>query len=139
MLDVDHFKKLNDTYGHAAGDSILHGVADLWKAMLRQQDLIGRIGGEEFCIVLVESGMEDSLQVAQRICEATAKQAFFATDGSKIYVTVSIGLTMVDPVHQDLKEAIACADDAMYVAKKSGRNQVRAFEPSSADARSSNF
>lgn len=123
MLDLDHFKQINDTYGHAAGDAILKRFADNCRACLRHSDLLGRIGGEEFCVVLPDTGMEGAVEVAERI------RAGFASGeshwrGDRLRATVSIGVAWRGVDAATLEGLLARADEALYQAKKQGRNRV---------------
>ncbi|WP_404421614.1 diguanylate cyclase [Thalassospira australica] len=131
-LDVDHFKHINDTYGHAAGDQVLIEVAKIIRRNLRGNDLIARIGGEEFGLLLPGVAPADALALAQRIRMAIEKTAVAESETGSIYTTVSIGV-----VHHPLNEPVSLdrlmrdADKAMYAAKAAGRNRVVVHQPSS--------
>lgn len=121
MLDVDHFKQTNDTYGHPAGDRVLIGVAQVLRQHLREVDLVARFGGEEFAILLPESDLAGGLLVAERLRTAIAEQPF-----GTIRITVSLGVAEVAPTHKDAIDAsYRAADRALYQAKQDGRNCVR--------------
>jgi diguanylate cyclase (GGDEF)-like protein len=123
MLDLDHFKRINDEYGHLIGDQVLQEFARRCASSVREVDLVGRYGGEELVILLPETDRATSLQVAERLRRTTAAtpiQAF----GKEIAVTVSIGVAAGDENTTDLETLIARADQAMYIAKHKGRNQV---------------
>lgn len=121
MLDADHFKQVNDGYGHAAGDAVLKGLAQRWQDQLRSHDLLGRIGGEEFCIMLPETSIEGGQIVAERLRKTIAELPF-AHDGQLLRVTVSIGLTKLNE-GDDLDSWMQRADLALYEAKESGRDR----------------
>ncbi len=123
MLDVDHFKNINDAYGHQAGDTVLQEVTRRIQRGVRSYDLVGRYGGEEFLIVLPDCAADDVQQCAERIRLAMAGEPVFA-EGSAISITVSVGTAIFDPFSTKEKEALAAADAALYQAKNSGRNRV---------------
>lgn len=123
MLDIDWFKKINDQFGHAAGDEILKGVAELCQKTLRETDIIGRMGGEEFAVLLAESDMDGALIVSERIRQSVASHAF-NFDGQAIQCTVSLGVASVIHGKDNLKIIMKRADAALYDAKKEGRNKV---------------
>ena len=125
MIDIDYFKKVNDTYGHAAGDDILKQLGELLiKTMLRPIDIVSRNGGEEFTVLLPRCNHILALNIAEKIRLAVEKNTFTLTDGTKIMVTISIGvatyLETVDTPELLLKQA----DVALYEAKRTGRNKV---------------
>ncbi len=127
MLDIDHFKAINDRYGHLVGDEALkHFVAQL-KSGVRVMDLLGRLGGEEFSIVLVSITRVTALQVAERLCERVAATTLRTGDHS-IGITVSIGLTMARAADRTIAQILARADARMYAAKAAGRNRVVSSE-----------
>jgi len=124
MLDLDHFKKKNDSYGHLVGDVILSEVARLVKSNLREIDIVGRYGGEEFAIVLVNTKLEDAVQVAERIRQNIASTTFKAYD-EIVSTTVSIGISVFPDDGPREESLIEAADKALYKAKESGRNCVK--------------
>lgn len=126
-LDLDHFKKVNDTHGHAAGDTVLRECTSAWLTVLRDQDLLGRVGGEEFCAILPETDLEGARRVAERLREVTSRLRF-GGEGASYTVTVSIGLTAISASDGDLVEALERADKALYAAKNAGRDRVEAIE-----------
>ena len=133
MFDIDHFKQVNDTYGHPAGDAVLRSVADIARSTVRHIDRVGRIGGEEFFVVLPESDRENALAAAERLRSAIAAHAF-AVGAKYIAVTVSLGVA-VSPVGsntQSFNDYLAAADAALYDAKNSGRNRVVVSEENNA-------
>ena len=123
MLDVDHFKQVNDTYGHPVGDQVLRVFADRCKISVREMDMIGRYGGEELIVLLPETDRETAMQVAERLRAAVAATPIKILD-AEIAVTVSIGVATQDENTNQLETLIARADQAMYIAKHRGRNQV---------------
>jgi two-component system cell cycle response regulator len=124
MIDIDHFKKINDTYGHLCGDEILKSLASLVKSCLRTMDIVARYGGEEFAILLPETGGAEALQTAERIRRAVEENTFMGTDQG-LKVTVSLGVaTYPSPLVSDRADVIAKADGALYEAKEGGRNKA---------------
>lgn len=124
MLDIDHFKAINDTYGHAAGDKVLAGLASRCRDSLREVDLFGRIGGEEFAIVMPHCSSEQAVQAAERIRETVAKIPFTITN-IDLNVTISIGISGITDDISTTDKLFQAADLALYQAKQDGRNRVR--------------
>jgi two-component system, cell cycle response regulator len=128
MFDIDHFKKINDTYGHPAGDYVLQRVAQRVAETVRQEDLFARYGGEEFALMLRESASEKSLRCAER-CRRAIDTAEFLFNGTPIKVTISLGVaTLYDSDYTQPDDLIAAADQYLYRAKRAGRNRVDAKE-----------
>ena len=123
MLDIDHFKKINDTYGHAAGDLVLVQLADVLRSVLRAADLCGRFGGEEFVCLLPETSVSEALILAERLRARLAEQAVCSEAGAILF-TVSIGVSVAMPEDISIDQLIHRADMALYEAKKSGRNRI---------------
>jgi diguanylate cyclase (GGDEF)-like protein len=124
MLDLDGFKQVNDTYGHAGGDAVLIEVARRLTAT-REEDLVARWGGEEFCVLLTDIDDDESLYAAaERLREAVASEPVALDDGTRITVTTSIGVGRPTRPHQRLERLVLAADDALYEAKRGGRNRV---------------
>lgn len=123
MLDVDHFKSINDTHGHAAGDLVLKQVAEVIADNVRLSDFVFRYGGEEFLIVLVETAIHDAEVVAERIRQQLASRDMRLPAGGNLRVTASLGLAAYDN-HPDYNQLIETADTALYQAKNSGRNRT---------------
>lgn len=124
MLDIDHFKQINDTYGHAAGDQVLRVVAYECRSLLRTLDIIGRYGGEEVIMALPETDEENARQVAERLRQHLA-QTVISTDSHEVRISVSLGVATANDVAELTLEAlINRADQALYGAKQSGRNRV---------------
>lgn len=123
LVDIDHFKAINDGHGHAVGDSALRLVASTLQAALRPHDLLGRVGGEEFAIMLSEMPQPLALAIAERARGAIAGLCMRAADGSAIPLSISIGIASLG-AGPELDNALAQADEAMYRAKRTGRNRV---------------
>ncbi|RME34011.1 MAG: sensor domain-containing diguanylate cyclase [Gammaproteobacteria bacterium] len=125
FIDIDHFKRINDTHGHPAGDAVLREVAALIRAQLRASDVVARYGGEEFAALLPDTGMTRALEVAERIRGSVASAPVTTDAGEEVPVTVSIGLaTLGGGREADPMDLVAEADQALYRAKAQGRNQV---------------
>jgi len=127
LVDIDHFKTVNDTYGHLVGDRALKEIGDAFKLLLRDYDLVGRFGGEEFVLLLPQTREHDAYRIAERVRTYIAGAPVRAADGpgaDPVRVTVSIGVAALDSYHRDLTELLAAADVALYRAKQAGRNQV---------------
>ena len=127
MLDIDHFKRINDSYGHEFGDQVLRTLSGTMTAMMRESDLVGRIGGEEFAVILPGADHEQAYQAAERIRQA-AEQLILETDaGTSVRFSVSIGVAVIDgynPVAPEASQVLSVADRCLYSAKRGGRNQV---------------
>lgn len=124
FLDIDHFKAINDTHGHAAGDAVLRSVAHSVKQVVRSTDGVFRYGGEEFVVLFSHVGRRDALSLAERIRQAVAAQAHpVGEDGATLMVTVSLGLALLAPGESPMA-LMNRADQAMYKAKRLGRNRV---------------
>ncbi len=132
MLDIDHFKQVNDRFGHAAGDAVLRAVAGRCRAMLKASDLLARLGGEEFSVVMADIGRDDAEAAAERLRAAVAASPV-QVDGQVIDVRVSIGGTMLAPEDAAIDDLLKRADEALYTAKRTGRNKV-VFEGAQAAA-----
>jgi diguanylate cyclase (GGDEF)-like protein len=128
MMDIDHFKRINDRHGHATGDAVLKQLADVVMFHLRPCDLFARIGGEEFCILLPGSDHENSLAAAERVREAVAT-AQIESGGLRIPVTVSLGVSALADEDEDIALAVSRADQALYRAKAAGRNRALLAAP----------
>jgi diguanylate cyclase (GGDEF)-like protein len=123
LIDLDHFKSINDRFGHAVGDRVLQVFADTAKANIRSSDLIGRLGGEEFAAVLYNAGREKAVALAERIRWAFAEAAT-EVDGRPVNATVSIGVVVNLDQPFDVPDLLGQADQALYYAKERGRNRV---------------
>ena len=125
VIDADHFKNINDTYGHHAGDLALRSFSLVAMDHKRSQDTFGRLGGEEFGLLLPETNLEQALVVAHRI-QQMWEQSPVNLDGELIYSTVSIGLAQASPEDKSLDDLLRRADKMLYKAKENGRNRVMA-------------
>lgn len=123
MLDIDYFKKINDTYGHVVGDEVLKILAEVILNNLRKTDYLGRFGGEEFIAILPETDRAIALEVAERLRVAIA-QIIFPNETDVIQITVSIGIATYHPSDEEFKSLLERADNALYAAKNQGRNCV---------------
>jgi diguanylate cyclase (GGDEF)-like protein len=134
LLDIDRFKQTNDTYGHLVGDQVLKEIAHTLKAMLREYDLAGRFGGEEFALMLPQTRSADAFRIAERVRASIAALTIIApgeAGGERVHVTVSIGVAALDAGGQrKLADLMAAADAALYRAKASGRDQVQMISTS---------
>jgi diguanylate cyclase (GGDEF)-like protein len=119
LLDVDHFKQVNDSYGHAFGDQVLRRLAEHCQRESRRSDLVVRLGGEEFAILLVETPIAEARNIAERLRLAQASDAL---EGRK--VTISLGISELLPEDQGIEDLLQRADAAMYRAKEAGRNRI---------------
>lgn len=126
MLDIDHFKTINDTYGHDVGDLVLKELVKCSLKTLRVSDVFGRIGGEEFAVLLVQGNIDSAIQAAERL-RKDLSQLEIRADGAVIKFTVSIGLTWVGLDNPSVAEAMKQADRCLYRAKREGRNRVVSY------------
>ncbi|HEU0118649.1 MAG TPA: GGDEF domain-containing protein, partial [Alphaproteobacteria bacterium] len=127
MIDIDYFKKINDTHGHAVGDAILQGVVKLSLESLRQSDSIGRLGGEEFAVILPETGLAAATDAAERLRQHIAERPIVA-EREAIPCTVSVGVAQMTGKDGSIDALLNRADEALYRAKKGGRNKVETAE-----------
>jgi len=123
VLDLDHFKEINDSFGHSAGDRALRALAGLCRKQLREADIIGRLGGEEFVVMLPGTALAEAVPVAERLREKIAEMAFETPHGS-FHMTATIGLAGLLNRDKDVGELVRRADEALYRGKTGGRNQV---------------
>src|SRR5450432_3247727 len=129
LFDIDHFKKVNDTHGHQAGDHVLSEIATLLTAALRAEDVFARYGGEEFAVICRGSDLAQAQVIGERLRRA-AEGRQFGYDGKLIPVTISVGLAgMPDPTIKDASALVAAADEALYRSKQGGRNRVSVHVP----------
>jgi diguanylate cyclase (GGDEF)-like protein len=141
LIDIDHFKLVNDTHGHLVGDVVLRAVTDAIGEHLRSYDLAGRFGGEEFVVLLPQAGQADAVHIAERLRTYVAAMAIpirDVADGQdgevpRVRLTISIGVAALDDTHRELGQLMAAADSALYLAKQSGRNRTRVL-PAAADS-----
>jgi len=123
MLDIDYFKRVNDTYGHGVGDQVLHSLAQECLDSLREFDILGRYGGEEFAVILPETDCADACKTAERLRLRIEEKPFITTHG-ELSLTISLGVAELDDDIPDLAILLDLADSALYIAKQSGRNRV---------------
>lgn len=124
VMDLDRFKRVNDSFGHTAGDKVLVSFSRTCRKSVRSIDVIGRMGGEEFAVILPDTALESAQSVAERI-RKTAENDLVEYKGEKISYTVSIGVSMFKDEGDTLEQAFIRADQALYEAKNRGRNQIR--------------
>ncbi len=135
FVDIDHFKAVNDTYGHAVGDIVLRGVAQAIAANLRTSDMIGRYGGEEFMLILTETNIEEGAALTEKLRTLVQRQRFAIEGAGDIAVTISIGIAGGSGSQLRMDTLVRDADAAMYSAKSLGRNQTYVFAEPDDDAR----
>ena len=124
MIDIDFFKKFNDTYGHQAGDAVLRGVAHTLKKCVRSSDIVCRYGGEEMVIILKDTGFDEATAIAEKICKTIASKPFRIAPNTDKQVTISLGVATFPECGVEPQEMIEFADKGLYAAKENGRNQV---------------
>jgi len=127
LLDLDHFKRVNDTHGHDAGDQALITFSQLCQEFARKVDLVGRLGGEEFVMMLPRANKEPAFEILQRLRLKVMETRIVASSGASFGFTVSIGLASLRPHTRDLRELLRNADAALYKAKREGRNRVESW------------
>jgi len=131
-MDLDHFKAVNDTCGHAAGDQLLKQVADMWRSKIRVSDVLARLGGDEFGLLLYNCDLERALEITNEFCESI--QSFrFLYEGKIFHIGVSIGVVPVSPHSASTEEVLKLADSTCYSAKNKGRNRVQVYYPNDND------
>lgn len=124
MFDIDYFKKTNDTYGHSVDDHVLRSFSERLSHLIRPMDACGRIGGEEFTIILPDTKIEEATLIAERICQYTSEHPIPIGEENEVIITVSIGIS---EFIKDIDTTMQAADKALYKAKRSGRNCVNMF------------
>lgn len=129
MVDVDHFKRVNDGHGHLAGDAVLARLGEVLRELARREDVLGRVGGEEFAFLLRDCSHAMALAFAERVCR-TVREALFLVGGTRLPISVSLGVATREASHVLPEVLLAAADHALYVAKAHGRNQVVSAEQS---------
>ncbi len=127
MMDIDHFKRINDSYGHHAGDLVIQSLSTICRNTLRETDIIGRIGGEEFAVVLPQTASHQAIEVAERLREVIANAVFSLEPDVTLHFTVSIGVATLTDMQNNIDTLLRFADKALYDAKLDGRNKVRLF------------
>jgi diguanylate cyclase (GGDEF)-like protein len=126
MLDIDHFKQVNDNYGHAMGDKAIIEVANAIKQSLRLYDIVGRLGGEEYGMMLLDCDIPAAEQIAERLRQCIETMSI-ECHGHSINVTISIGLSKIKPTDETINQVLSRADKSLYEAKEAGRNQIKVF------------
>ncbi len=124
MMDIDHFKRINDNYGHAVGDKALKVISQFLHSMTREIDIVARMGGEEFAFVLPETGREEAVNLAERL-RRKIESTIIVHNDKQFHVTVSFGVFSCLTENETLDSMLTKADDALYIAKKKGRNQIK--------------
>ena len=131
-MDLDHFKAVNDTCGHAAGDQLLKQVADLWNSKIRTSDTLARLGGDEFGLLLYNCDLERALEIANSFCESI--QSFrFVYDNKIFHIGVSVGVVPINASSASIEDVLKLADSTCYSAKNKGRNRVQVYYPNDDD------
>ncbi|MBL3529481.1 MAG: GGDEF domain-containing protein, partial [gamma proteobacterium endosymbiont of Lamellibrachia anaximandri] len=125
MLDIDHFKQTNDTYGHKVGDTVLSKIASILESSIRKTDYVARYGGEEFAVVLPETPLSEAEELAERLRSQIAGHSISITDDQEINITASIGVATFPDDARSWEDLLEAADKAMYSAKEKGRNCVQ--------------
>jgi len=128
IIDIDEFKKVNDTYGHLEGDEVLKRFVDLVNSQIRKSDLFGRIGGEEFCVLLIKTSLKEAAEIAARIHKKCREIEIVTRNGKTVKFTVSTGITQVQKTDVNLDQIMRRADIALYRAKEGGRDRLEKFE-----------
>lgn len=124
IVDVDHFKRINDSFGHPVGDQALQRVTEACRRSLRADDLFGRIGGEEFAVFLSHTDSLEAMRIAERVRQNIELCRIELSDKTRLFLTVSIGVTVLHATNHTLSQMMSSADQALYQAKNSGRNRV---------------
>jgi diguanylate cyclase (GGDEF)-like protein len=130
MIDIDHFKRVDDTYGHTVGDLVLERLADLFRLELRDIDTVARMGGEEFAVLLPITDGARALDVAERLRAIVAATSIALEQGLPLTVTISVGVATLAAPADNIDTLLSHADNALYEAKHAGRNRVVAARPS---------
>lgn len=131
MIDIDHFKQVNDEYGHMAGDEVIREISKLFTEYTRISDIVGRYGGEEFAVILPDTKLEDAMLFAERMRLAVQ---FLSVQPYRVRCTISLGVAEVNPNTHKYQQLIELADQALYQAKRNGRNIAVAYEASDGGA-----
>ncbi|NLD26851.1 MAG: diguanylate cyclase [Acholeplasmataceae bacterium] len=127
MMDIDNFKLINDKYGHSCGDRVIQVFSDMLRSIFRKIDIIGRVGGEEFSIVMLDYDATAAYDIAETF-RKKVEAMVFDYNNQKIYTTVSVGIAVLDDQHQSFDDLIRCADYALYNSKQNGRNQTTIYK-----------
>jgi diguanylate cyclase (GGDEF)-like protein len=127
LLDIDNFKDINDSYGHPVGDEVIRKIASIGERSLRNRDIMGRIGGEEFLCVLPRATAEQSMQVANRLLKAIAEERFITPEGERFSTSISIGIADFEPGVENADQLYARADQALYRSKADGKGRITVY------------
>lgn len=136
MIDIDYFKRINDTYGHHIGDEVIRAVGELLRQHAREFDITGRLGGEEFAVMLPETSLEDALRVARRLHAAVTELRLELVEADALRFTSSIGVADASTDERSVETLLQRADSALYQAKRNGRNRIEAVPVQTQDAAS---
>jgi two-component system cell cycle response regulator len=128
LIDIDHFKSVNDTYGHPVGDAVLQQVAKRVAASLREVDRAARFGGEEFALIIMQADRKMAMEAARRVCAAVEADLVTVEGGPELKITVSAGAAELPKDAKSCADLVAAADKALYAAKARGRNRAVAFD-----------
>ena len=128
IFDIDHFKLVNDTFGHSAGDAVLRALGDIFRQSVRETDLVARYGGEEFVAILPNTSLSSALEIAERLRKGVEMTTFGDGKGNKISITISIGIDCADVQALSFDAALQNADKALFQAKNAGRNRVAVYQ-----------
>ena len=126
MMDIDYFKNINDSYGHSAGDKVLQSITKLLKDMIREVDIAGRMGGEEFAFILAETDIDEAIKLAERL-KLKVENTTVEYKEQTIQITASLGICSCSVKNETLETLLTKADDALYIAKRNGRNQIKIY------------
>lgn len=129
LIDIDHFKQVNDRYGHPAGDEVLRACTSLIQHSIRNTDYLGRYGGEEFLVILPMTGVSAAAELAERMCRLVEQTPFTVAQTITFSLTISIGVAEFDPLHSSADLLIARADNVLFIAKTHGRNRHVVWSP----------
>ena len=129
MIDIDHFKKVNDTYGHEIGDKVLAEVAEILKQNTRTDDVVARVGGEEYAIMFQDITSEQTLEIIKRIKSTIENNSFMIDKKNYLNVTISAGLCSLHHLPEKIDKIYEYADTALYYSKNNGRNIISMFNP----------
>jgi diguanylate cyclase (GGDEF)-like protein len=125
MLDVDHFKSINDTHGHQGGDEVLRALAATCAACMRDRYFMGRLGGEEFACILPDTSLEQAMLIAERLRREVALKRIYLEEDAQVAITVSIGVATFHKTDSSIDTVLHRADHALYAAKQAGRDCIR--------------
>ncbi|MBB6521312.1 diguanylate cyclase (GGDEF)-like protein [Pseudoteredinibacter isoporae] len=128
MIDIDYFKRINDRYGHSTGDNVIRDVGRAIKDNFRSTDIVGRVGGEEFSVILPETKISNAIYITEKL-RTNIECLVFHANNEKIKITVSIGIAEYTCNGESIESITKYADKALYTAKRSGRNRLMVYKP----------